>query len=577
MSKPRIDTEDESIVIRFMNWLAQMIDMIKPTNLYLILGRAGAKSVGVLAKRFKDMSYELPGAFISLSADTYMNAVKNIVPQILLGWQLNGWIEDIHYVVDKRPPPHFKKPYKTVLEWKHTITTHTGTHFKIISQDRPSAGAGDSYMADAGDEAKYLQEKKLNKVTQASRGEAVRYQHSPYYLGSTYVTDMPNLNLGEHDWILSKKDLMDSEQIQLILQVAFVLNDIKIELIKAENELEENPHDKELKKNVRLIKANKKRWEARYNKVRMNSTFFYIGSSYVNADVLTEKFFHGQFEKYDFKELMTALLSIAPTLEKGLMFYPNLSEDNFYSDGFTYDRIDKLDLFTIQDEEESSLDLRYVNSKMHLEAGFDSGNMCSLVVGQEQGKIYRGLKEFWTLPEDFINELGEQFVKFFKYHENKHLLLFHDRATNKWKSVGEDHASKLKKAIEFHRDGTSTGWTVQLMNEKQGNIDQQIEYELMLEMQSGKNRELPYLLIDKHNCPCWKSSMERAQKIIRTDLKGNKTIHKDKSSEKLRPYTRLLLESTNMSDAGKYLLCRPEYLEKINADNIIFSSNPSVK
>lgn len=575
MSKPKINKDEADVVLRYSHWLAQLIDLIKPANLFLILGRAGAKTVQVLAKRFKDISKEMPGAFVSISADTYMNAIKNIIPNIILGWKLNGWIEGIHFVVDQKPPPHFKKPHKTVLEWKHTLTTHHGTHFKIISQDRPSAGAGDSYQHNGGDEAKYLQEKKLNKVSQASRGEYVRYSHSPYYLGSTFTTDMPNPNLNEHDWILSMKENMDEEQIKLILQVAFILNDEKIKLVKKQREVKANPGNLKLKRDLKNIKRNIDRWTEKYNKVRMDSTFFYVGSSYVNADILTEKYFHTQFSKGNFKELMTALLSLRPQLEVGLMFYPNLTERNFYSDGFTYSHIDKMTYAQIQQEKESSLDLKYIRHSQHLEAGFDSGNMCSLVIGQEQGNILRGLKEFYTLPPQFIKDLGAQFVEYFRYHKVKQLLLFHDRATNKWKRVGEDHASKLKEAIEQDENGNSTGWHVELMNRHQGNITQQTEYELMLELQSGNNKDLPMLMIDKHKCPCWKSSMESAQKIEKVDKEGKKTIHKDKSSEKL-PDHRLPLESTNMSDAGKYFVCRPEYLEKIEGKETAFSMNPSV-
>jgi len=296
----------------------------------------------------------------------------------------------------------------------------------------------------------------------------------------------------------------------------------------------------------------------------------------VNADILTEKYFHSQFEKGNFRELMTALLSLRPTLEVGLMFYPNLSERNFYSDGFTYSRIDASSYKELQTEAESSLDLKYINHQSHLEAGFDSGNLCSLVIKQEQGKVLRYLKEFYTLPPEFIKQLGAQFVEYFKYHQNKQLLLWHDRATNKWKRVGEDHASKLKEAIEKDENGNATGWHVELMNKDQGNISQQTEYELALEMLEGNNKDLPMVLIDKHNCPNLKSSLEMAQKYESINREGIKTIHKDKSSEKL-PDHRLPAESTNFSDAFKYSICTPQHLEIIEGNTLTFSGNPSIK
>ena len=66
------------------------------------------------------------------------------------------------------------------------------------------------------------------------------------------------------------------------------------------------------------------------------------------------------------------------------------------------------------------------------------------------------------------------------------------------------------------------------------------------------------------------------KKIERVDREGNKTIHKDKSTEKL-PDERLPSESTNFSDALKYFICTPENLEKIEETTLSFTGNPSIK
>ncbi len=48
---------------------------------------------------------------------------------------------------------------------------------------------------------------------------------------------------------------------------------------------------------------------------------------------------------------------------------------------------------------------------MNLEGGLDTGNMCSLVIGQQENeRIYRVLKE---LPQVFLQHLGEQFENVF--------------------------------------------------------------------------------------------------------------------------------------------------------------------
>lgn len=568
----KVNKEAEDVSLRYSNWFAQLVNLIKPANLYIIGGRGTSKSEDILAHRSIDISHEMPGCFAAWSADTFMNATKNTVPSIINGWRRMGWIDGIHFVVDERPPKHFKLPYKPILNWKHTITTLHGTHFKVISQDRPSIGAGDSFQHEMGDEAKYLNEKKLNKVKPAVRGEFVRFGSSPFYGGSTYVSDMPNPNQSEHDWILRMAANMDKEKIRWLLQLALEVNDIRKEYVNAMHYFQENPSEVRAKSYKISTEKKLKRWEERLRKFRMNTTFFYVVSSFVNADILTHGYFKKLLETMDFREFMVSILSISPTLEKGLMFYPNLGSHLFYKDGYVYGNRDKFG--TLEDYEESSLDLKYCNRDAPLEAGLDTGNMCSLVIGQDHGEIYRGLIEFYTLPPAFLPELGKKFRDYFKFHKRKELLLWADRAANKYQRVGEDHASKFKKAIEYDGD-KATGWSVTIMSRNQGNITQQLEYELMLEFMSHQNKDLPRLLIDRNTCPCWKSSMEKAEKIIRTDKLGNKTIHKDKSSEKL-PVEQLPKKSTNMSDGGKYLLCQPRFIDKLKGHSILFSGNPSV-
>lgn len=570
--RKKVNREASDVSLQYSNWFSQLCHLMQPTNLFVVAGRATSKSEDILAQRSMDIAQDMQGCFTAISSDTYMNATKNIVPSIINGWQRKGWVDGIHYVTDIRPPKHFKLPYKPILNWKHTATTLHGTHFKIISQDRPSIGAGDSYQHHIGDEAKYLNEKKLNKVNPAVRGEFTRYGRSPFYGGLTFLTDMPNVNHGEYDWILRMADNMDKDKIRWLLRLAIEVNEIRKEYVNALHFAKENPGDTSGIRYLRNTEKKLKRWEERLRKFRMDSTFFYVVSSLVNVDVLTTGYFKKLLQTMDFREFMVSVLSIEPKLETGQMFYPNLSSRNFFSDGYNYGN---RDLFGIMDDyTESCVDLTYLDADRPIEGGLDTGNMCSLVLGQEQGKYLRVLKEMFTLPPRFLPEMGAMFREYFKLHRRKELQLWADRSANNMMAVGEDHASKLAKAIEYDEKGVATGWTVSIMSRNQGTIYQQEEYELMLELMSGRHRNLPMLLIDKHTCPNLKSSVERAEKIIKVDRHGNKTIHKDKSTEKL-PVEQLPKKSTNFSDALKYFCCRPHYLEALKGHTVSFSGDPT--
>ena len=46
----------------FSNWLAQLVALIKPRNLFLVIGRGGGKTNDFLTERLMDMVYDMPGA-----------------------------------------------------------------------------------------------------------------------------------------------------------------------------------------------------------------------------------------------------------------------------------------------------------------------------------------------------------------------------------------------------------------------------------------------------------------------------------------------------------------------------------
>lgn len=547
----KIDLNDKKAEIRYTNWVSMLIDLIKPQNLYLIGGRGVAKTTDIIAKRSIDIIYDMPRAVIAFVSDTYVNAMTNIIPGVLTGWERNGFLEGkkYHYVIDEKPPEKWGKPVTPSTDYKHTISTRPGTKFLIKSLDRPSANAGISVGHLIGDEAKYHKWQKINKVFPTLRGDRILFQNSHYFEGHTFTTDMPDPLVGEDEWIMGMQSGMNTRQIFDIFQTALIVNDIQYELYCAKED-----HLPEAEINNIQIKLN--RWLERILKIRRDSTFFYIVSSLANIDVLGFNYILNQYKSMDenYEEFKKAILSVKASLEKGARFYVNLSDKHFYTDGYNYDYYDQ---YGIRDNiKQTSAGLRYIQENRPLEAGFDSGNMLSLVIGQEQdnGAILRILKSMYTLPPDFITELGAEFVRFFAPHKRKELLLYHDRATNNYAKVKQDHATKLKESIERDRHGKPTGWRVKLMSVAQRNIEHQEEYDLMIDMMSNRNSKLPRLLIDMYECRELKSSIENAPlRKVQNKLK------KDKRSEQL-PAHRLPMESTNMSDAFKYFVCRPHYL-----------------
>jgi len=555
------------VEVRYANWMAQLIAVMQPWSLYWIAGRASAKTVQVLAERVQEVAHDCPGAPFAWVADTYSDLHKNVIPSLIDGLSLLGWMPDTHFVINREPPKEWKqRMYNVCTDWRNTMTFYTGFNFTFISLDRAAIGAGRSYVGVFGDEVKYFPEEKFTNLLKAVRGFRVKYGGSVWYRSRTLTTDMPNPNhLGEYDWILKLAKQNDKQRILLALRAGFVYNDTKREYVarlQQYNELKAaarsdpsmRPAMANAERQMQLARRTMERWEQRWIKTRRGVSFFFISSSYVNVDILGEDWFNDEFAE-GLEGAACNILSVIPKLEASQMFYCNLSMKNFYADGFLNDVIEQHPFGWEQD----CTVLRYLDPGRPIEAGMDAGNMLSMVFGQQTGHMMRILKELYTLPPQNVRDLADKFLAYFKPHRRKLLKLYYDRSMNNYRQVSTDMASQIKKAIETDADGRRTGWTVQLMSLGQGNISSNLEYRFFMDLLPGNlARTLYTLLIDQYNCPNLKSEMEVTRTKTKVNERDNTTqIVKEKTGDKL-PIHRLPRESTNLTDALKYFVLRPD-------------------
>jgi len=110
------------------------------------------------------------------------------------------------------------------------------------------------------------------------------------------------------------------------------------------------------------------------------------------------------------------------------------------------------------------------------------------------------------------------------------------------------------------------------MSKGQANITHAEEFDLMSDLMGGNTPGLPQLLIDQFECKELKSSLELAP--TEKDPKGN--VRKVKKSKKYS-VKRLPMESTNYSDAFKYLMCRKKYMDIAKARQAILLGDPKVR
>ena len=173
----------------YLNVPQQRAHVVHPKDYIGIMGRATGKSRRILAMRSSRMCFEMPGAMFGLYAASYLNAMSNLIPNIIDGWNELGYHENIHYVVEKAPPSHFRKLILNPREYKHTIIWHTGTIFIIISDDRPIGANGRSLQHLFGDEIRLVSYAKMKQsVFPAIRGERLRFGNVPQFQGGLSIS-----------------------------------------------------------------------------------------------------------------------------------------------------------------------------------------------------------------------------------------------------------------------------------------------------------------------------------------------------------------------------------------------------
>ena len=542
--------ESDGVKRRYINQYAMVAALTMPQNFIGILGRASAKTTQFQAMRIQQAVQECPGAPFVWVTDTYSNLHKNVIPSVLEGLRFLGWEMDVEFIIDRQPPIEWQRQmYNVIDNYKQVMTFWNGFTFTFVSLDRPSIGAGRSYVGLFGDEVKYWPEEKFTNIRKAVRGYRARYGDSPWYRSLSLTSDMPNPNhLGEYTWMMKLAKLMDKEKVKLLLQTGQTLNETRRRYAETMQ-----TGDQRI---IELAERNMRRWEERWNELRRGTTLFMVASTLINADVLGEEFFQEEIAA-GLEGIDTNLFSIPQKLTADQKFYATLTARDFYRDGTRNDVVERHDYGW---EEDCSV-LKYLDPNRPIDGGMDDGNMKSMVFGQQRGRDYRVMKEIFTLPPENERQLADRFLDYFKPHKTRLLRLYYDRAMNNYKKVGTSAIQRIKQAIEVRADGTRSGWRVQLMSMGQGVIYSNTEYQFFSALFARDlQKQLFTLMIDAQNCPNLKAEMENCPiKVVEDKRTGRKDIRKEKKGERL-PAHRLPQESTNLTDALKYLIMRKEWV-----------------
>lgn len=185
----------------------------QPTKVW-IGGRGSGKSTVIGNISYLQLG-KMPRSKIFFTSPTYAQILTKTLPAIEDMWGRFGLKEYVnrynpgHYVVGRRPPAEFVKPFTPPRKFTNVISFWNGFTIEFISLDRPDLARGGSYDGGFADEAALIKQDHFAKVIMPSvRGNRHRFK-TPLHHQVSLFTSMPwNAN---GYWLLEYMDKMQSD------------------------------------------------------------------------------------------------------------------------------------------------------------------------------------------------------------------------------------------------------------------------------------------------------------------------------------------------------------------------------
>lgn len=212
--------------------------LVRANETYMLAARGTFKTSRGIALYLVDMVYEMPrstGVGVGLS---FEHLGDNTIPPLLQALEEFGFKSGEHYVISKKPPKEWPRPYGGILndKYDHVISWHNGTCIYLVSLTKKASANGISAQWGFFDEVKFMNEKELvDEIFPIFRGneETKRlFSSSSGYLSKFFATDK-NADPVKIKWLLNKRRFVNPELVDIVISLQLYLNKLKIEYVGA--------------------------------------------------------------------------------------------------------------------------------------------------------------------------------------------------------------------------------------------------------------------------------------------------------------------------------------------------------
>lgn len=490
----------------------------------IVAGRAFGK--GVLHALWNRRNFErMPGSLTGILSANIKRALTNTLPSMLVHWENWGLKRNVHWAIGIKPPKAWgwKEPIFPVQNYENVLSFYNGSVGFIISQDRTGTSNSQSYDALDVDEAKFIDPEQFKDETlPALRGNRQYFGKHFFHHSMLITSDMPVTKRGS--WFLDYDKKCDPELIQLIRGLVY-----EIWLIE-KRVREMNAHGVTPPSYLRSRYIGLCRDLCRLRAVAVD---YREVSTIDNMVVLGEAFIKQLKRDLPPLTFQTSVLCKRIGIARD-GFYSSMTEKHKYSapnlsylDSLEY-KFDKLmDVSSLMDAD--------VDPDRPLCVALDyNTNINWLVTAQPAGRKLLILKSFFVKYERKLNELIDDFCKYYRHHRNKRVIYYFD-ATAKHGSYAVDDVLFFKVVEKAFR---SRGWRVTLkdIGRPMGHMQ---KYLLINRMFAGKAKLIPMFNVENNE-----------HLLISVQTAGVYNGGKDKRGEKLAETSENKLEErTDGSDA----------------------------
>jgi hypothetical protein len=351
-------------------------------------------------------AFQLPRALAAVGSRTFKQVQEIILSQstkVWEKWRLTEYDSKNNrfgnYVVNKRPPEHFAKPYTAPKTYDNTVSFANGYAVQAVSADREDTQRGLNLDQYFGDESAFQKRSFFSKtISPAIRANKYCFHDPrPHRKGYNHPLHWLKMQFSsapyspEGLWIYENEERMN--------------NEIKL-------------------------------------KGGYKNYFYLEATAYDNLKFLPGDFISEQkanLTDFEFDvEIMNKRVRKAQNA-----FYPSFSEEKHVKDYYAYNFDDK--------EFRTDIKQEAYDVWKPLEMSWDfNGYFTCCVVAQDFNKEFRFIKEFWAKESDstLIAKVCDDFVNHYKNHLKKVVYLYGDSGGNQ-RSPGENFFNDIKMRLRI--------------------------------------------------------------------------------------------------------------------------------